>query len=151
VYRKIGGHSFPWVYSGPIGAIITPQFMGVSHEPALPFASSLCGACGEVCPVKIDIPKVLLELRSDVKKSETREGQNKLEKLAYRIFAWVMTHPRVYELAGRMAGGMAPAGDGKWIRSVPSPMNIGPVKAWLSERDLPPSPSKSFREMWRSR
>ena len=69
VYRKIGGHSFPWVYSGPIGAIITPQFMGVAHEPALPFASSLCGACGEVCPVKIDIPKVLLELRSDVKKS----------------------------------------------------------------------------------
>lgn len=151
VYRKIGGHSFPWVYSGPIGAIITPQFMGVSHEPALPFASSLCGACGEVCPVKIDIPKVLLELRSDVKKSETREGQNRLEKLAFRVFAWVMTHPRIYELAGRMGGSMAPAGDGKWIRSVPAPMNIGPLKAWLSERDLPPSPSKSFREMWRSR
>ena len=151
VYRKIGGHSFPWVYSGPIGAIITPQFMGVSHEPALPFASSLCGACGEVCPVKIDIPKVLLELRSDVKKSEAREGQNRIEKLAFRIFAWVMTHPRIYELAGRMAASMAPAGDGKWIRSVPAPLSVGPLKAWLSERDLPPSPSKSFREMWRNR
>ena len=151
VYRKIGGHSFPWVYSGPIGAIITPQFMGVGHEPGLPFASSLCGACGEVCPVKIDIPKVLLELRSDVKKSEAREGQNRLEKLAFRVFAWVMTHPRVYEMAGRMAASMAPAGDGKWIRSVPAPMNVGPVKAWLSQRDLPPSPAKSFREMWRSR
>ena len=57
VYRKIGGHSFPWVYSGPIGAILTPQFLGVNHEPGLPFASSLCGACAEVCPVKIDIPK----------------------------------------------------------------------------------------------
>jgi L-lactate dehydrogenase complex protein LldF len=91
VYRKIGGHSFPWVYSGPIGAIITPQFMGVSHEPGLPFASSLCGACGEVCPVKIDIPKVLLELRSDVKKSEAREKQNRIEKLAFRAFAWLMT------------------------------------------------------------
>jgi len=151
VYRKIGGHSFPWVYSGPIGAIITPQFMGVSHEPALPFASSLCGACGEVCPVKIDIPKVLLELRSDVKKSEAREGQNRVEKLGFRIFAWVMTHPRVYELAGRMAASMAPAGDGKWIKSVPAPMSVGPLKAWLSERDLPPSPSRSFREMWRHR
>ena len=74
VYRKIGGHSFPWVYSGPIGAIITPQFLGVNHEPALPFASSLCGACAEVCPVKIDIPKVLLDLRADVKKAQERDG-----------------------------------------------------------------------------
>jgi L-lactate dehydrogenase complex protein LldF len=151
VYRKIGGHSFPWVYSGPIGAIITPQFMGVSHEPGLPFASSLCGACGEVCPVKIDIPKILLELRSDVKKSEARERQNRIEKLAFRVFAWVMTHPRIYELAGRMAAGLAPSGDGGWIRGLPAPLSIGPVKAWLSERDLPPPPARSFREMWRKR
>src|SRR5262249_39145515 len=145
VYRKIGGHSFPWVYSGPNGAIITPQFMGVSHEPSLPFASSLCGACGEVCPVKIDIPKVLLELRSDVKKSETRERQNRLEKLAFRAFAWLMTHPRWYEFAGRIGAAMAPASGG-WIRSMPPPMNIGPVQEWLSQRDLPPPPAKSFRE-----
>ena len=151
VYRKIGGHCYPWVYSGPIGAILTPQFMGVSHEPGLPFASSLCGACGEVCPVKIDIPKVLLELRGEVRKSEAREGLNRLEKLAFRVFAWVMTHPRIYEMAGRMAASMAPAGDGKWIGSLPSPMSVGPLKAWLRERDLPPSPPKSFREMWRNR
>src|SRR5215471_3473172 len=151
VYRKIGGYSFPWVYSGPIGAIITPQFMGVGHEPALPFASSLCGACGEVCPVKIDIPKVLLDLRSDVKKAETRDKQNRLEKLAFRAFAWMMTHPRVYELAGRIGASMAPAGDGGWIRSIPPPLNMGPAKAWLDQRDLPPSPSMSFREMWRRR
>ena len=151
VYRKIGGHSFPWVYSGPIGAIITPQFMGVTHEPGLPFASSLCGACGEACPVKIDIPKVLLELRSEVRKSEAREGLNRIEKLAFGIFAWVMTHPRIYEMAGRMAASIAPVSDGKWIKSVPAPMSMGPMKAWLSGRDLPPSPSKSFREMWRNR
>jgi L-lactate dehydrogenase complex protein LldF len=151
VYRKIGGHVFPWVYSGPIGAILTPQFLGGGAEPALPFASSLCGACAEVCPVKIDIPKVLLELRSDVKKSEAREGLNRIEKLAFRIFAWVMTHPRIYEMAGRMAASIAPPGEGEWIPGVPAPMNVGPLKAWLSERDLPPSPSKSFREMWRNR
>jgi L-lactate dehydrogenase complex protein LldF len=135
VYRKIGGHSFPWVYSGPIGAIITPQFMGVTHEPALPFASSLCGACSEACPVKIDIPQVLLDLRSEVKKAQTREGQNRFEKLAYRLYAWVMTHPRVYAAAGRMA------------RRLPIP-NIGPVRAWRSQRELPPLPKKSFREIW---
>jgi L-lactate dehydrogenase complex protein LldF len=151
VYRKIGGYSFPWVYSGPIGAILTPQFMGVSHEPGLPFASSLCGACAEVCPVKIDIPRILLELRSDVKKSEAREKQNRLEKLAFRAFAWLMTHPRLYEMAGRIGASMAPVGDGGWIRDVPAPMNVAPVRAWLSQRDLPPSPAKSFREMWRQR
>jgi len=151
VYRKIGGHSFPWVYSGPIGAILTPQFMGVAHEPALPFASSLCGACGEVCPVKIDIPKILLDLRSEVKKSETREKQNRLEKFAFRAFAWLMTHPRIYEMAGRIAGAMAPSADGKWISSVPPLMNAPPVRAWLRERDLPPPPPRSFREMWRQR
>jgi L-lactate dehydrogenase complex protein LldF len=151
VYRKIGGHSFPWVYSGPIGAIITPQFMGVSHEPGLPFASSLCGACAEVCPVKIDIPKVLLELRSDVKKAETREKRNRLEKLAFRAFAWLMTHPRLYEMAGKLAAAAAPAESSGWIRSVPALMNIGPLRAWLSQRDLPPAPARSFREMWRRR
>src|SRR5580698_148027 len=117
VYRKIGGHSFPWVYSGPIGAILTPQFMGVQHEPSLPFASSLCGACGEVCPVKIDIPKVLLELRSDVRKSDTREKQNRLEKLAFQGFAWLMTHPGLYEMAGRLAAMMSTGSDGRWLRT----------------------------------
>src|SRR5450432_3437639 len=140
VYRKIGGYSFPWVYSGPIGAIITPQFMGAGHEPGLPFASSLCGACGEVCPVKIDIPKILLELRSDVKKSEAREKQNRIEKFSFRAFAWVMTHPRIYEIAGRMAAAIAPS-EGGWIRSIPAPLNMGPIQAWLSERDLPPPPA----------
>jgi len=138
VYRKIGGHSFPWVYSGPIGAIITPQFMGVSYEPALPFASSLCGACAEVCPVKIDIPQVLLDLRSDVKKAETREKKNRLEKLSYRMFAWMMTHPRVYAWAG-------------WIARHGPVLNIGPVRAWTSQRDLPPIPRQSFRDIWSRR
>ena len=88
---------------------------------ALPFASSLCGACGEVCPVKIDIPKILLELRSDVKKTEAREKQNRLERLAFRAFAWMMTHPRVYAWSrtdGRLR--WRPPDDGGWIRTVPA-------------------------------
>jgi L-lactate dehydrogenase complex protein LldF len=151
VYRKIGGHSFPWVYSGPIGAIITPQFLGMAHEPSLPFASSLCGACLEVCPVKIDIPKILLELRADVKKAEAREGRGRLERVAFKMWAWVMCHPRVYERAAMVAGGMAPAENGRWLRRVPTLFNLPPVSAWLSQRDLPPAPPRSFREMWRKR
>jgi L-lactate dehydrogenase complex protein LldF len=151
VYRKIGGHSFPWVYSGPIGAIITPQFMGIEHEPSLPFASSLCGACAEVCPVKIDIPKVLLDLRAEVKQAEERRGVNRLERLVFKIWAWVMCHPRIYEMAARVAAGVAPSENGKWLRSAPAVMNLPPVRAWLSQRDLPPAPAKSFRELWRKR
>jgi L-lactate dehydrogenase complex protein LldF len=151
VYRKIGGHSFPWVYSGPIGAIITPQFMGVEHEPSLPFASSLCGACAEVCPVKIDIPKILLELRAEVKENEGRKGVNRLERLAFKLWAWTMCHPRIYEMAARVAAGVAPSENGKWLRSAPALMNLPPVRAWLSQRDLPPAPAKSFRELWRRR
>ena len=149
VYRKIGGHSFPWVYSGPIGAILTPQFLGVRHEPGLPFASSLCGACAEVCPVKIDIPQILLDLRSEVKKAEAHEGTNRLERLAFRAWAWVMRHPRIYEIAGMAAASLAPSEEGGWVRS--APVNIGPLRAWLSQRDLPPAAPKSFRQMWRER
>jgi L-lactate dehydrogenase complex protein LldF len=151
VYRKIGGHSFPWVYSGPIGAILTPQFMGVSREPSLPFASSLCGACAEVCPVKIDIPRVLVELRADVHQSEARQKRNRLEKLAFRLFRWLMQHPRAYEWAGRLAASLANSADGGWMRRVPVLLNVGPVRAWLSQRDLPPPPSRSFRQLWRQR
>jgi L-lactate dehydrogenase complex protein LldF len=151
VYRKIGGHSFPWVYSGPIGAIITPQFLGVTHEPGLPFASSLCGACAEVCPVKIDIPQVLLRLRVEVKQAEARAGRSRPERLGFKFWAWLMCHPRLYELAGMIAAGLAPAENGGWLRRIPALFNLPPVRAWLAERDLPPPPPRSFREMWRKR
>jgi L-lactate dehydrogenase complex protein LldF len=152
VYRKIGGHSFPWVYSGPIGAIITPQFLGLGHEPGLPFASSLCGACAEVCPVKIDIPKILLDLRAEVKKADGREGKNRMERFAFRAWAWLMCHPRLYELAGMIAASVAPERTGGgWLREVPAMMKVPPVLAWLSQRDLPAAPARSFRELWRKR
>jgi len=132
VYRRVGGHAFPWVYAGPIGAILTPQFLGTSHEPALPFASSLCGACADVCPVKIDIPRVLLELRSDVRKSEMREQRNRVEKLTFRAFAWIMTHPRVYAMA--------------------APFGVAMMPARLRERfGLGDPPRRSFRDQWRGR
>jgi L-lactate dehydrogenase complex protein LldF len=156
VYRKIGGHSYPWVYSGPIGAIITPQFAGIQQDPWLPFASSLCGACAEVCPVKIDIPRILLELRGEVVEAKTRDGVNRWEKLAFRWFAWVMKHPRMYELVGLAARAVAPdpewnSSGPRWIRNLPGPLAQGPAFEWLSQRDLPPPAPRSFRQMWRDR
>lgn len=151
VYRKIGGHSFPWIYSGPIGAILTPQFLGREKEPSLPFASSLCGACAEVCPVKIDIPKLLLQLRAEVRESPRGASGSRWEKLAFRIFAWLMCHPRAYEMAGRIAASLAGSENGSWLRSLPWFLNRGPLRAWLSRRDLPPPPPRSFRQLWRQR
>jgi L-lactate dehydrogenase complex protein LldF len=149
VYRKIGGHSFPWVYSGPIGAIITPQFMSVRHEPGLPFASSLCGACAEVCPVKIDIPKMLLDLREDVVKARTEDNSNQLERLAFKMFAFAMSHPKLYRLAGKMAARFGPKQ--AWVSHAPGLEMLPPVKSWLSQRDLPSPAKKSFRDLWKER
>lgn len=131
VYRKIGGYSYPWVYSGPIGKILTPQFMNTRENDWLPFASSLCGACGEVCPVKIELPRILLELRE-------RAHKNRSERRAFQIFAWIMCHPRLYE-------------KGSWLRLLGGLPRLGPLKAWAAERDLPKLPARSFREQWRER
>jgi L-lactate dehydrogenase complex protein LldF len=149
VYNKIGGHAYPWVYSGPIGTILTQQFLGTEREPALPFASSLCGACADVCPVRINIPKTLLKLRREVKETEIREGQNRLERQSFRMYASLMTHPRLFEMAGRAAATAMPAGEGRWISRLP--VNVPPLRAWLSQRDLPPAPARTFREIWRRR
>jgi L-lactate dehydrogenase complex protein LldF len=147
VYRRIGGYSYPGTYAGPIGAILTPQALGLLHEPELPFASSLCGACAEVCPVRIDIPKILLALRSEVKKAQARERGWGAEKLGFLLWAWVMQRPRLFELAGMAAQAVRPSGgNGQWIRSLP-----GPLKAWTAARDFPPPPAKTFRQLWRER
>jgi L-lactate dehydrogenase complex protein LldF len=140
VYRKIGGHNYPWVYSGPIGAIITPQFHSITEDGWLPFASSLCGACAEVCPVKIEIPKLLLRLRSEVTEAKRRQGAGGLERLAFRMFAWVMAHPKIYLLAGSIGAKLAPL--------VPP---VGPLKKWASQRTLPRPAKQSFHQWWAAR
>jgi L-lactate dehydrogenase complex protein LldF len=150
VYRKIGGHNYPWVYSGPLGAVISPIFQGVLRDPWLPFASSLCGACGEVCPVKIELPKLLLEHRREIVARETARGRGRLEQLGFRLWAWLMRHPRLYEFAGQ-AGGVLSENGGGWLRRLPGLLNVGPAKAWTSQRDLPPPAAQSFRQLWRAR
>lgn len=142
VYRKIGGHNYPWTYSGPIGAIITPQYKGVMKDPWLPFASSLCGACAEVCPVKIDIPKILLDLRKEVVAERTKASDNGMEKLAFKGFAWLMRHPKLFALAGRL---------GAIGAKLPFATKLGPAAKWGSVREVPTPANESFRSQWRKR
>ena len=152
VYRKIGGHNYPWIYSGPIGKIITPQFHGVMQDPWLPFASSLCGACAEVCPVKIDIPKLLLQLRAEVIEAKSLEGQGGSERRGFRVFAWLMRHPKLFRMFGKMGAQLSPRPrDGSWIRRLPGFMRVGPLRNWMSQRDLPPPAKKSFHDYWKER
>src|SRR5216117_218957 len=121
VYQQIGGHAYGSVYPGPIGAVITPQLFGLAKAAQLPYASSLCGACREVCPVKIDIPELLLHLRAEItEKSEGRDQRsepikrNKSEQFAFRVWADIMTRPRLYEFSarlGRLLQGFMTRGD----------------------------------------
>jgi len=138
VYRKIGGHNYPWVYSGPIGAIITPQFHGVTQDSWLPFASSLCGACAEVCPVKIEIPRLLLKLRAEV--TEANRNKASLERWGFGAWAWVMTNPRIFRLLGYLGA--------KFWPMVPK---IGPLRKWARQRELPRIAPKSFHTLWTER
>ena len=135
VYQQIGGHAYGTVYPGPIGAVISPQLVGIEKTAQLPYASSLCGACREVCPVKIDIPRLLLHLRGEITARE-RSGR-RAERIAFKLWALIMTRQWLYEksaLAGRLLQG--------WFKAPP-------VKAWTSGRDLRPIEAESFREQWR--
>jgi L-lactate dehydrogenase complex protein LldF len=133
VYSRTGGHAYESVYPGPIGAILTPQLRGLDEAPTLPWASSLCGACADACPVKIDIPSVLVHLRSRV----VRESRFDLEEAVMRVASKVFASRRAYERAQRLARfGRLP---------------VGPLRAWAKSRELPEVPRQSFRGWWRER
>ena len=144
VYRKIGGHAYGSVYPGPIGALITPLFQGLERFKDLPQASSLCGACYDACPVKIDIPRHLVNLRRDI---TARRIESWRERLAYRVWAWVVASPVRYRLmcAGQRAVLRRRARDG-WVTKLPAPGS-----GWTAVRDMPAPAKKSFHQLWRER
>ncbi len=153
VFRKIGGHAYGWVYSGPIGALVTPQLAGLDQARDLPFASSLCGACREVCPVKINIPDLLLHLRAKVQESHPKphssaphSGPPRGERTSMRLWSWTMRRPWAYKLGASMArlGQKFLARDG-WITKFP----VFPASGWTQDRDLPALAPESFRERWK--
>jgi L-lactate dehydrogenase complex protein LldF len=133
VYERVGGHAYESVYPGPIGAILMPQLEGVENRASLPYASSLCGACYEVCPVKIDIPTVLVELRKQVVESGSSRDP---EHLAMRAAAKAFGSRKAYERAQRLAK------LGRHVRWLPG---------WSATRDVPAVPNETFRDWWRSR
>ncbi|WP_049580180.1 lactate utilization protein B [Streptomyces sp. SBT349] len=153
VYERAGGHAYGSAYPGPIGAILTPQLRGVTSEldASLPYASSLCGACYEVCPVAIDIPEVLVHLRERVieggevtvrgTRTRVRPARGHAgERAAMRAARWALDRPGVLRAGQRVAG--------RARRLTPRRLP-GPGRAWTDSRDIPALPAESFRDWWR--
>jgi L-lactate dehydrogenase complex protein LldF len=157
VYERTGGHAYGSVYPGPIGAILNPLLKGVGVDEqtdSLPYASSLCGACFEACPVRIDIPSVLVDLRAQVVDARRGSAAHVGEAAAMRSAAWTFSSARrlaaaerasglVGRLAGRLGRRTLPGGR-RALSRLP-----WPGSAWSDARDLPAPPAESFRAWWR--
>src|SRR5437588_126148 len=144
VYSRTGGHAYSSVYPGPIGAILTPQLLAIEQAKTLPYASTLCGACYEVCPVKINIPEVLLHLRGEV----TRQASSlNPEALAMHQLARIFASPKRYEQAQRLAR----RGQRLFMHKGVIDRLPWILAGWSTARDLTPIPRQSFREWWRAR
>jgi L-lactate dehydrogenase complex protein LldF len=137
VYRRSGGYSYGWIVPGPIGSILAPGRDMAAHR-TLPFASTLCGSCSDVCPVRIDLHHELYVWRAAL----ARRGLlPRGKRLALRLAALVLRSPRVYRLAGWLVRRVLPR--------LPRRLLYGRWNAWGRQRELPPLPRESFRELYR--
>ena len=143
VYQNVGGHSYGWVYPGPIGSILTPMYVGLENATDLPSASTMCNQCGVVCPVKIPLPDLQRKLRE---KSFERRLSSWSERAGLRVWAWLAKRPALYGPASRLGVRMlrALADRNGLIHKLP----LG--QGWTAERDLPAPAGKTFRELYRS-
>ena len=144
VYERAGGHAYGSVYPGPIGAVLTPQLVGVEHAATLPFASTLCGACYDACPVKINIPEVLTHLRARVV-DQAAPGLRIQEAQAMAAAAVVFSSPRLLRTVQWLVARVSRL---LWRRGVIKRLPP-PGRAWTTGRDLPVPPAQSFRRWWR--
>jgi L-lactate dehydrogenase complex protein LldF len=152
VYQNVGGHTYGWVYPGPIGAIVTPLLKGKENAAPLPFASSLCGACRQACPVDIDIPDMLLKLRRDLQPTQEAVWQ-----IGMAGYGFAFSHPLLYEAGGKAASiasrAAAAALGAQPDEGVPTDaLHLPyPLSGWTQNRDFPPFAEQSFRDWWRAR
>jgi L-lactate dehydrogenase complex protein LldF len=144
VYQNIGGHSYGWVYPGPIGSILTPAYVGIENAIDLPNASTLCNQCGVVCPVRIPLPDLQRKLREQ---QFARRLRPWYERLALRMWSWLGTHPKLYALATKIGARVLAwwGGEEKLIHGLPL------ARGWTDERDLPAPQGKTFRELYAQR
>lgn len=139
VYRSTGGHAYGWVYGGPIGAVLTPLYVGLENAAPLPHASSLCGSCKQVCPVDIDLPRMLLDLRWDL----VQQGESGfMWDTAMKLWAVGMTSPTRFSMGGKAAR------VGQYVMGDYMPGILG---NWTEYRDFPDFAPKSFHDMWKDR
>lgn len=143
IYRSVGGHAYGGVYAGPIGAVLTPLYDGLAANHHLPHASSLCGACQAACPVKIQIPEMLVQLRE---KMHEQPGHGHRESRAYRWWARTLLSPRWY----RTLSWFASRTMGRWYRSTGWVKRLpGGLHGWTAKRDFPAPAPERFRDWWR--
>ena len=144
VYQKIGGHSYGWVYPGPMGSVLTPSYAGIENAIDLPQASTLCGECHVVCPVKIPLPDLLRKLREKQVEEHLRPAA---ERLGLKVWAFVAKRPALYRLATKIGvrSLRMMAGKGKTISSLPF------AGGWTDYRDMPAPNGKTFRELYKQR
>jgi L-lactate dehydrogenase complex protein LldF len=148
VYERVGGHAYGSVYPGPIGAVLSPQLTGVAANASLPYASTLCGACYDVCPVAIDIPTMLVHLRGRVvRETAAQRRVPTAEAVAMRASAWAMSDARRWRallLAARIPARVLARGGRLRVR-------LPVLSRWTRSRDLPAPPARSFRAWWAGR
>ncbi|WP_420476482.1 LutB/LldF family L-lactate oxidation iron-sulfur protein [Noviherbaspirillum sp. ST9] len=144
VYQKIGGHSYGWVYPGPMGSVLTPSYVGIENAVDLPQSSTLCGECHVVCPVKIPLPDLLRKLRE---KQVEQNLRPKAERLSLTLWAFVAKRPALYRLATKIGVRFMRmmAGNSKTISKLPF------AGGWTDHREMPAPSGKTFRELYKQR
>jgi len=143
IYERVGGHSYGWVYPGPIGSVVTPHLVGIEHAKDLPQASSLCGRCAEVCPVKIPLPDMLLDLRA---RNVDAGGVPSSERMSMKLFSAIASRPLLWRGGLRFFRPLY-----RFFKAIGLARKLpGPPARWARSRELPDVEQPSFRSRWKS-